>query len=60
MVVLHGNAGYLDEAIIAVVAFAVLWAAIKLAKQKPADQDDDAVSEPRLTEDEALPPVSRS
>ena len=59
MVVLHGNAGYLDEAIIAFAAFAVLWVAIKLAKQKPADQDD-GVSEPRLTEDEGPPPVSRS
>ena len=53
MVVLHGEAGYLDELIIAFAAFAVLWIAVKLARQKPAEDDEDA----GLTEDETLPPI---
>jgi hypothetical protein len=34
---LHGAAGGWDELIIAVVAFVVLWIAVKLAGRKPAD-----------------------
>lgn len=58
MVVLHGEAGYLDELIIAFAAFAVLWIAVKLARQKPAEDDEDAASDVGLTEDETRPPVA--
>ncbi len=37
---LHGEAGGLDELIIAVVAVIVLWLAVKLAARKPADADE--------------------
>jgi hypothetical protein len=38
---LHGEAGGWDELLIAVVALAVLWIAVKLAGRKPADEDED-------------------
>lgn len=41
LVLLHGAAGGLDEIAIGVVAFGVLWIAVKLAGRKPADEDDD-------------------
>jgi hypothetical protein len=37
----HGAAGGWDELIIAAVAFAVLWIAVKLAGRKPADADEE-------------------
>jgi hypothetical protein len=37
---LHGEAGGWDELAIAVVAFGVLWVAVKLAGRKSADDDD--------------------
>jgi hypothetical protein len=37
----HGAAGGWDELIIAAVAFAVLWLAVKLAGRKPAEADDE-------------------
>jgi hypothetical protein len=39
---LHGEAGGWDELLIALVAFAVLWIAVKLAGRKPADDDEEA------------------
>jgi hypothetical protein len=41
MLFVHGAAGGLDELIIAAVAFAVLWLAVKLAGRKPAETDDE-------------------
>ena len=37
----HGAAGGWDELIIAAVALAVLWLAVKLAGRKPAEADDE-------------------
>jgi len=46
VVLLHGAAGGWDELAIAVVAFAVLWIAVKLAGRKQAtDQDEEATAE---------------
>ncbi len=39
---LHGVSGGWDEVLIAVVAFAVLWIAVKLAGRKPAADDEYA------------------
>ena len=39
--VLHGLAGGWDEVAIAVVAFGVLWAAVKLAGRKSGAGDED-------------------
>ena len=41
MLFVHGAAGGWDELIIAAVAFAVLWLAVKLAGRKPAEADDE-------------------
>jgi hypothetical protein len=41
MLFVHGAAGGWDELIIAAVAFAVLWLAVKLAGRKPAETDDE-------------------
>jgi hypothetical protein len=41
VVLLHGVAGGWDELAIAVVAFGVLWVAVKLAGRKPATDDDE-------------------
>ena len=51
----HGAAGGWDEVIIAVVAFAVLWLAVKLAGRKPAPADDeeDATLEEAAAQEEA-------
>ena len=40
ILLLHGEAGGWDELLIAVVAFGVLWIAVKLAGRKPAAEDD--------------------
>jgi hypothetical protein len=62
LLLLHGEAGGWDELAIAVVAFGVLWVAVKLAGRKSADDDEDedeekapAAEEPETTE----PPASR-
>ncbi len=47
---LHGAAGGWDELIIAVVAFGVLWFAVKLAGRKPAQDEDEPAAA-----DEAAP-----
>jgi hypothetical protein len=49
MLFVHGAAGGWDELIIAAVALAVLWLAVKLAGRKPAETDDeqDATPDPR-------------
>jgi hypothetical protein len=39
---LHGEAGGWDELAIAVVAFGVMWIAVKLAGRKPVAEDEDA------------------
>ena len=39
ILLLHGQAGGWDELLIAVVAFGVLWIAVKLAGRKPAAED---------------------
>ena len=44
VVLLHGAAGGLDELVIAIVAFGVLWLAVKLAGRKPASADEEAES----------------
>jgi hypothetical protein len=63
----HGAAGGWDELIIAAVAFAVLWIAVKLAGRKPAeggDEDaelDEALAEaPAELETPAPPSASKS
>ena len=43
----HGAYGGWDELAIAVVAFGVLWVAVKLAGRKSAGGDDDADDEER-------------
>ena len=37
---LHGEAGGWDELLIALVAFGVMWIAVKLAGRKPAADDE--------------------
>jgi hypothetical protein len=37
----HGEAGGWDELLIALVAFGVMWIAVKLAGRKPAADDHD-------------------
>lgn len=46
MLFVHGAAGGWDELIIAAVAFAVLWLAVKLAGRKPAAADDEEDAAP--------------
>jgi hypothetical protein len=61
-VLLHGEAGGWDELVIALVAFGVLWIAVKLAGRKPVEEDEAAepdelpVDEER--EDPAHPPAT--
>jgi cell division septation protein DedD len=47
---IHGAAGGWDELVIALVAFGVMWMAVKLAGRKANadddDDDDEAVPEP--------------
>ena len=52
MLFVHGAAGGWDELIIAAVAFAVLWLAVKLAGRKPAaaDEEQDAATEAAATQ----------
>ncbi len=46
---LHGEAGGWDELLIALVAFGVLWLAVKLAGRKPVAEDAD---EPAMAKEE--------
>ena len=41
ILLLHGEAGGWDELLIALVAFGVLWIAVKLAGRKPAAEDEN-------------------
>ena len=57
---LHGAAGGWDELLIALVAFGVMWIAVKLAGRKPAagdDEDADPLVKEEL-EDPAHPPAT--
>lgn len=45
LLVLHGEAGGWDELIIAVVALAVLWIAVKIAGRQSVSEDDVADAE---------------
>ncbi len=61
-VLLHGETGGWDELLIAVVAFVVLWVAVKLAGRKPADADDGedaAVDADDEHADPAKPPAAK-
>ena len=53
---LHGAAGGLDELLIAVVAFGVLWFAVKLAGRKPAQDEDEHAPE---TDEQDTDPAHR-
>jgi hypothetical protein len=56
---LHGESGGWDELIIAVVAFGILWLAVRLAGRKPAETDpaSDAPEESEQP-DAARPPAT--
>lgn len=59
---LHGENGGWDELLIALVAFGVLWAAVKLAGRKPADADeseDGVVEADDGHSDAAQPPAAK-
>ena len=59
---LHGEAGGWDELLIALVAFLVLWVAVKLAGRKAADADDAeeaAVDADDGHADPAQPPATK-
>jgi hypothetical protein len=60
---LHGEAGGWDELLIALVAFGVLWIAVKLAGRKSAEDDGDQ-ADPTVDVDEehrdpAQPPATK-
>jgi hypothetical protein len=60
VLLLHGEAGGWDELIIALVAFGVLWIAVKLAGRKPSDEGDDEAdpaAAPEPTDGEHRDPV---
>jgi hypothetical protein len=50
ILVFHGAAGGWDELLIALVAFGVMWFAVKLAGRKPAGDSDEAVPGEALPE----------
>jgi hypothetical protein len=59
---LHGENGGWDELLIAVVAFGVLWLAVKLAGRKPAAEDEEASETDEAGEpdhDPAQPPATK-
>jgi hypothetical protein len=58
---LHGEAGGWDELLIAVVAFGVLWVAVKLAGRKSAGADEDEDEEAPAAEqpETSEPPAGR-
>ncbi len=57
MIFLHGDGGFLDELLIAVAAFAVLWIAVRLAGRRTAPEDEAELVDD-LASDEGAP-VSR-
>ena len=64
--VLHGVGGGWDELVIALVAFGVLWLAVKLAGRKPAgDEAELTANEPGVRmareehQDSAGPPATK-
>ena len=57
VLLLHGEAGCLDELIIAVVAIGVLWVAVKLAGRKPADEDSEGADEGADAVESTPPPA---
>jgi hypothetical protein len=65
MLFLHGESGGWDELLIALVAFVVLWAAVKLAGRKPADVDESDDGEDAAADaadghaDSAQPPATK-
>ncbi len=64
-VLLHGETGGWDELLIALVAFGVLWVAVKLAGRKPADGDEGDEGEAAAVDadngqtDPAQPPAAK-
>jgi hypothetical protein len=59
---LHGETGGWDELVIALVAFGVLWVAVKLAGRKAADaevDEDAAVDADDAHADPAQPPATK-
>jgi len=65
VLVLHGEAGGFDELVIALVAFGVLWLAVRLAGRKSADEADEDSTEDKAAEvseppDGAHPPTTTS
>jgi hypothetical protein len=59
ILLLHGEAGGWDELLIAVVAFAVLWIAVKLAGRKPAAEDEDETLVDKDGEHPVPPPAPK-
>jgi hypothetical protein len=59
LLVLHGEAGGWDELLIALVAFGVLWIAVKLAGRKPAADDPDAAQNELAAEATTTPTDDR-
>ena len=59
---LHGEAGGWDELLIALVAFGVLWIAIKLAGRKPVEDEPAETSEEAVADSDehpAPPPAAK-
>jgi hypothetical protein len=54
-VFLHGEAGGWDELIIAIVAFGVLWIAVKLAGRKPAEDNEALEAEASANDEHPRP-----
>jgi len=55
VLVLHGEAGGFDELVIALVAFGVLWLAVRLAGRKSADETEEGSTEHRAAEENDSP-----
>jgi hypothetical protein len=54
VVLLHGEAGGWDELLIALIAFGVMWLAVKLAGRKSATDDDQDELSPDTDTDTKL------
>jgi hypothetical protein len=56
VLLVHGATGGWDELLIALVAFAVMWIAVKLAGRKPAadDEDEEEEQDASATDDAAV------
>ena len=52
MVILHGAGGFADELIVVVLAFGLMWLAVRLSRRKPADETEvrDDEQPPRAPE----------